>query len=699
MDIYMTKADGPYTLRSLWVTNVENPTKSDFAERELAYAEPGYQSSSYRYADFGVAGATLTGAYSHSAIDTDGDGQADALAVETGLDVGVAGAYAVYGTLFGGQGDMVSQASWTGSGSPVSLVFEGLRDTVGPYTLRYLHVRDAAGQVTDGITEPHVLGDVPELSARPVSLGIDASVPVVPGEIGATFVITGGYSDIGVDTDGDGQFDQLVIETTVEVEPDEGGQAYRLEGWLVDENDSLISWAVGDPQVLAEGLQTLSLAFDGRIIHEHGVDGPYTLMALKVLPGDRYEVLNMVDIAYTTSGYDHDQFEAPMLAPAAGVFEDDMEDGTDQWTAESPWVLDGDEWHSYSHAWQAEATGAVNGPLTTISLDLSNNAYPTLRFKTCYEMGSAGDMGRLEASTNGTEWTEVASYPDSTPHWSTQVLDLSSFADEPALLLRFNAISEDNLLWYVDDVYLTGWPDDDGDGISNADEDLDGDGNPADDDSDGDGTPNYLDSDDDGDGVLTADEDFDGDGNPANDNTDGDGLPNYLDPDDDDDGVLTADEDFDGDGNPANDNTDGDGLPNYLDPDDDDDGVLTEDEDFDGDGNPADDDSDRDGLPNYLDPDDDGDGIPTPDEILTGDQDGDHVPDYLEPNNVDTDADGTYNHLDDDDDGDGVPTAEEDWNQDGNPTNDDANGNSIPDYLDADVTGPSNRTFLPLVIK
>jgi hypothetical protein len=370
-----------------------------------------------------------------------------------------------------------------------------------------------------------------------------------------------------------------------------------------------------------------------------------------------------VDIAYTTSSYDHDQFEAPILAPAAGVFEDDMEDGTDQWTAESPWVLDGDEWHSYSHAWQAEATGTVNSPLTTISLDLSNNAYPTLRFKTCYEMGSAGDMGRLEASTDGDEWTDLASYTDSTSHWSTQVMDLSSFADESALQLRFNAISEDSLLWYVDDVYLTGWPDDDGDGISNADEDLDGDGNPADDDSDGDGTPDYLDPDDDGDGVLTADEDFDGDGNPADDNTDGDGLPNYLDPDDDDDGVLT------------------------------------EDEDFDGDGNPVDDDSDGDGLPNYLDLDDDGDGIPTPAEILTGDQDGDHVPDYLEPNNEDTDADGTYNHLDEDDDGDGVPTAEEDWNQDGNPTNDDGNGNGIPDYLDADVTGPSNRTFLPLVIK
>jgi hypothetical protein len=71
----------------------------------------------------------------------------------------------------------------------------------------------------------------------------------------------------------------------------------------------------------------------------------------------------------------------------------------------------------------------------------------------------------------------------------------------------------------------------------------------------------------------------------------------------------------------------------------------------------------------------------------------------LEPNTEDTDADGIYNYLDDDDDGDGVPTAEENWNQDGNPTNDDSNGDGIPDYLDANISAPSNRTFLPLVIK
>ena len=94
-----------------------------------------------------------------------------------------------------------------------------------------------------------------------------------------------GYSDAGVDTDGDGRFDQLVITVNVEVEAGEGGQAYRIEGWLVDESNSLVAWAISDPQVLTEGVQSLSLVFDGRIINEHGVNGSFRLVALRALPG------------------------------------------------------------------------------------------------------------------------------------------------------------------------------------------------------------------------------------------------------------------------------------------------------------------------------------------------------------------------------------------------------------------------------
>lgn len=103
-------------------------------------------------------------------------------------------------------------------------------------------------------------------------------------------------------------------------------------------------------------------------------------------------------------------------------------------------------------------------------------------------------------------------------------------------------------------------------------------------------------------------------------------------------------------------------------------------EDLNGNGDLTDDDTDMDGIPNYLDNDDDGDGVPT----------------ALETNGVgargtnffylDTDGDGIENYLDNDDDGDGLLTLDEDYNGNGDPTDDDTDGSGIPDFLESNVT-------------
>ncbi len=73
--------------------------------------------------------------------------------------------------------------------------------------------------------------------------------------------------------------------------------------------------------------------------------------------------------------------------------------------------------------------------------------------------------------------------------------------------------------------------------------------------------------------------------------------------------------------------------------------------------------------------DDDDDGVPTLDEDRDGDGD---------PTNDDTDGDGIPDYLDQDDDGDGVVSSQEDINSDGDPTNDYTDGDGIPNYLDDD---------------
>jgi hypothetical protein len=57
----------------------------------------------------------------------------------------------------------------------------------------------------------------------------------------------------------------------------------------------------------------------------------------------------------------------------------------------------------------------------------------------------------------------------------------------------------------------------------------------------------------------------------------------------------------------------------------------------------------------------------------------------------DTDGDEVPDFLDNDDDGDGVLTIHEDLDEDGDPTNDDSDMDGIPNYLDEDST-ESNQT-------
>jgi len=73
----------------------------------------------------------------------------------------------------------------------------------------------------------------------------------------------------------------------------------------------------------------------------------------------------------------------------------------------------------------------------------------------------------------------------------------------------------------------------------------------------------------------------------------------------------------------------------------------------------------------------DGDGVASKDEDPDGNGD---------PRDDDTDGDFIPNYLDNDDDGDGVPSIFEDLNEDGDPTNDDSDGDGIPNYLDEDST-------------
>ena len=231
--------------------------------------------------------------------------------------------------------------------------------------------------------------------------------------------------------------------------------------------------------------------------------------------------------------------------------------------------------------------------------------------------------------------------------------------------------------------------DTDGDGISNKDETTVG-TNPEDAtstpvDTDGDGSPDAVDNDDDNDGLLDSEETEEGRNNP---DQDGDGIC---------DGSLTVanvcaagpDED------PTNPDSDSNGICDGI-------KAMPEKGDFkgcmpnenpgtdtDGDGTNDDaelsGDSDGDLIPDYLDPASDGPGY--------GDSDKDGIDDKTECGPAlpcrDSDKDGIYDYLDTDSDNDGITDDEEadgiaGNGSEGTSTPKDTDGDGTPDYRDED---------------
>jgi PKD repeat protein len=454
--ISAAKVDGPYVLKYLSITDVDHPGPEDFANSSLGHWRSLYTTAAYRAYDFQNRGAALSGTMTDQGLDADGDGLYESLTINVGLDIFTPGAYTVQGDLYDSLGKFVARTTWAGTDSTAFLQFEGLAGTRGPYTLEDVYLLNAKDEIIDATVEAYTTQQVMEAEDR---THIFDEVDI--GEIKAQGMLPDTYSDSGMDLDGDGLYDQLVIDVQVEVTE---ADVYRLEGWLEGEDGSLISWASGDPIALTVGTHSLSLPFSGPAIHAHNTNGPFTLMALKLLKGNGYQVLDEAEVAYTTSAYAHEHFESLPYLPAEYVifFEDHLEGGEGNWTADWPWALTLAESHSPIHAWTDSPDGNYandsNISLTTVPINIGVGSTPTLQFQTCYDLETDHDYGYVEISTNqGITWTSVANYTGRTVHWSRETVDLGAIGGDETLQVRFRLDTDTDAGadgWYVDDVAI-----------------------------------------------------------------------------------------------------------------------------------------------------------------------------------------------------------------------------------------------------
>lgn len=176
-----------------------------------------------------------------------------------------------------------------------------------------------------------------------------------------------------------------------------------------------------------------------------------------------YFWVEAADTVANTSGDDNGgAFYTFATLRAKTLFLDNMESGTNGWTATGSWALTDEDSRSPSHCWTDSPGGDYNR-LTTInlsmpSLDFTSFSHATLTFWHHYTIDTVDDFGQVRVSTDGSSWDNLAQFSGAQASWTQAVLDLSAYAGQPAVQIRFffNAgrdyVTADG--WYIDDVTI-----------------------------------------------------------------------------------------------------------------------------------------------------------------------------------------------------------------------------------------------------
>jgi hypothetical protein len=252
-----------------------------------------YSTSAYSYTQFEAPVAAFDDMYADQGVDINGDGLYEDLAIAVGVEAEIEGDYMLSGILAGSEIDRaVSLIHLDMGGNLVILTFEG--DAIyehhqdGPYALAELALYDSNGMLED---------------SRDVAY---TTFPYSYTQFRDPVVLTGSYSDYGLDTDSDGLYDYLTVE--VEVIVANAGN-YALNARLMDKNGKEIVWAAASSSLPADVPQLIQLDFDGLSINKHGADGPYYLRDVYVYNIADVGQSDYVYDAYTTSYYDYTDFE------------------------------------------------------------------------------------------------------------------------------------------------------------------------------------------------------------------------------------------------------------------------------------------------------------------------------------------------------------------------------------------------------
>ncbi len=151
------------------------------------------------------------------------------------------------------------------------------------------------------------------------------------------------------------------------------------------------------------------------------------------------------------------------LYPYCNVFSDDVESGNMGWTAQTPWSITTETAHSPSHSWTDSPSGNYsnnrNTSLTSPILDLSSYSNVLIEYWQICDTEAGYDYCRVEVSTDGSNWTEIASFDGPHTQWEAISLAAPSLDNQATAQIRFRFTSDFSITddgWHIDDISIRG---------------------------------------------------------------------------------------------------------------------------------------------------------------------------------------------------------------------------------------------------
>ncbi|MFO7614672.1 MAG: M28 family peptidase [Bacteroidales bacterium] len=149
------------------------------------------------------------------------------------------------------------------------------------------------------------------------------------------------------------------------------------------------------------------------------------------------------------------------MPPIALPFFDDFETGALYWTAESTWGLRPgiyySEFHSITESPVGNYQANMNASMTLRSIDLTGATSAQISFWTRYRIETNYDFMYLEVSTDGSNWSQMASFTGIQNDWVQKTYSLNDYINQTNVMIRFRFYSDTYVQddgMYIDDLEI-----------------------------------------------------------------------------------------------------------------------------------------------------------------------------------------------------------------------------------------------------